>query len=347
MGIIKREKRNGVTVFHLKKDMSDAEIAKKKATFCKRPKLIINYDADVYGEDGKLLLRFRKNVLDKKKIDACYDNVIKFAKNISKTRGTSSGNKGLHEKDKTKKVGVQTNILGAYDKWSIKNKHIFKVLGMKPPMPVRETRFNRLFPENWKKIRPLIQEIDKWYKKLTPEHYRKQKKKARETPYSIKGTAFTTVTTNLNYQTALHTDKGDDAEGFGNLVVIERGKYEGAETCFPQYDVGVDVRTGDVLFMDVHNWHCNYKMFNKSKDVQRLSLVSYLRYDVWKHSRGMSQGDKLKHERKIYAINAKYRKLHCKTKKKCLVDKKNKKRSKAVSKKRKKKKKRVKSRRRK
>ena len=47
MGIIKREKKNGVTVFHLKKDMSDAEIAKKKATFCKRPKLIINYDADV------------------------------------------------------------------------------------------------------------------------------------------------------------------------------------------------------------------------------------------------------------------------------------------------------------
>ena len=123
---IKREKKNGVTVFHLKKDMSDAEIAKKKATFCKRPKLIINYDADVYGEEGKLLLRFRTNVLDKKKINACYDNVIKFAKNISKTRGTSSGNKGLHEKDKTKKVGVQTNILGAYDKWSIKNKHIFK-----------------------------------------------------------------------------------------------------------------------------------------------------------------------------------------------------------------------------
>ena len=32
---------------------------------------------------------------------------------------------------------------------------------------------------------------------------------------------YPTVTTNVNWQTSIHTDKGDDSEGFGNLVVLE------------------------------------------------------------------------------------------------------------------------------
>ena len=43
----------------------------------------------------------------------------------------------------------------------------------------------------------------------------------------IINTAFTTITTNV--KTRLHKD---DDEGFGNLIVIEDGKYEGSETCF-------------------------------------------------------------------------------------------------------------------
>jgi hypothetical protein len=52
-------------------------------------------------------------------------------------------------------------------------------------------------------------------------------------------------------------DDGDFREGFGNLSVIERGEYDGAYTLFPRYRVGFDVRTGDFLAMDVHEWHCN------------------------------------------------------------------------------------------
>ena len=41
-------------------------------------------------------------------------------------------------------------------------------------------------------------------------------------------------------------------EGFGNLTVIERGKYHGGYTCF--VNIGVDVRRGDgFLAMDVQN----------------------------------------------------------------------------------------------
>jgi hypothetical protein len=96
-------------------------------------------------------------------------------------------------------------------------------------------------------------------------------------------TSFTTVTTNVNYQTSIHTDKGDDVEGFGNLAVIERGPgYDGGETCFPQYGIGVDVRTGDILFMDVHQPHANLPIKLKDKDESfRLSIVCYLRKNVW------------------------------------------------------------------
>jgi hypothetical protein len=79
----------------------------------------------------------------------------------------------------------------------------------------------------------LIQDVDKLYAKLTPDHYKLQRKKANQTHFKIPGTSFTTVTTNVNYQTSIHTDKGDDDDGFGNLAVIERGEYSGGETCFP------------------------------------------------------------------------------------------------------------------
>ena len=68
------------------------------------------------------------------------------------------------------------------------------------------------------------------------------------------------MTINHNWRTALHKDAGDLKEGFGNLVVLEEGKYKGGETGFPQYGVCVDVRQGDFLAMDVHEWHCNTKL---------------------------------------------------------------------------------------
>jgi hypothetical protein len=174
-----------------------------------------------------------------------------------------------------------SNIFGFFDRWSPIQKVVFKKLGKKPKVDVRECSFNMDYPELYEKTIPLIQDIDKMYKKMTPEQYELQRKKADQTHFRIPDTAFTTITTNVNYQTSIHTDKGDDVEGFGNLVVIERGEYKGAETCFPQYGIGVDVRTGDTLFMDVHQPHANLPMVKSDKETKRLSIVCYLRKNVW------------------------------------------------------------------
>ena len=137
------------------------------------------------------------------------------------------------------------------------------------------------------KIIPLIKDIDKQYKSLFPEHYKKQRAMANKTKYKIPGTSFTTVTTNVNLQTGVHTDKGDYEKGFGNLVVIESGKkYKGGFTGMPQYGVAADVRTGDFLGMDVHQLHGNEPLDGPEGEYERLSLVCYLRERIVEKTKG-------------------------------------------------------------
>jgi len=306
--IVKHERKGGIDVYHVKKNITDAGMEKYKHQFV-TPSLIdiiINDDADVYTDDGRLLLKFRKGKLSKDKIDTFYENMIDFARTTSTNRKLTSGLRTkTRSKSKTEKpdLAAMTNIVGYFDSLGPSQKALLKRHGMKLNPAVRETRFNMLYPDKFKKLIPLIREIDSYYEKIVPDHYKRQHRKAKQTYFKIADTAFTTVTTNVNYKTAIHTDRGDDAEGFGNLVVIERGKYTGAETCFPQYGVGVNVRTGDVLFMDVHEWHGNLPIRLENKEAVRLSIVCYLRHRLWEKTRGKTKKFMKRHV-------ATYRRLH-------------------------------------
>lgn len=300
--IIKRENKNGIDIMYVRADKTDDEMEKVKNKLLKRSSItdIIKNDTDVYTEDNRLLLKFRKNKLNKKKIDDFYDNVIDFAKKSYTTnRGSASGSSKKNVSDNPK---VFSNVIGYIDNFSPKQKFLLKQQNKTVKYNVRECRFNVDYPEKYKKLMPLVQEIDDNYKELIPENYKKQLKKANETYFRIPKTSFTTITTNVNFQTSVHKDKGDDEDGFGNLSVIENGKYDGAETCFPQYGIGVDVRNGDILFMDVHEWHGNLPMVSKSKDAIRLSIVCYLRYKVWKNTLNVTKKQMMKHNKTIKSI---------------------------------------------
>ena len=287
--IEKKEKKGGITIYHVKKDYDDDKLSKVMNKKLKRSDIkdVIDDDADVFTEDGKLLLRFRKNKLNKEHINDFYDNVIDFAIPPTSNRGSASGSKSKNVYDNPK---IMSNILGYFDKLSPKQKAKIRDSGNKAPkITVRETRFLADYPDKFQKLVPLVKEIDHFYKTLVPDNYAKQKKKANQTPFHIADTAFTTVTTNVNYQTTVHRDKGDDVEGFGNLAVIEHGKYKGGETCFPQYGIGVNIRTGDVLFMDVHQPHGNLPIELETPDAKRLSIVCYLRRRIWEQTNGKTK----------------------------------------------------------
>jgi hypothetical protein len=304
--IVKHEKKGGIDVYHVKKNITDAGMEKHKHQFV-TPALIdiiLNDDADVYTDDNRLLLKFRKGKLSNDKIDAFYENMIDFARTTSTNRKLTSGLKTTKKGNSAKPdLAAMTNIVGYFDSLGPSQKAMLKKHGIKLNPAVRETRFNMMYPDKFKMLIPLIREIDNYYEKIVPDHYKKQHRKAKQTYFKIADTAFTTVTTNVNFKTTIHTDRGDDAEGFGNLVVIERGKYTGGETCFPQYGVGVNVRTGDVLFMDVHEWHGNLPIRLENKDAVRLSIVCYLRHRLWEKTRGKTKKFMKRHV-------ATYRKLH-------------------------------------
>jgi hypothetical protein len=299
--IIKTEVVNGIKVLTVKEDLTEREARMLKSTQLSREQIptILREDCDVFVklDDGELrpLLKFRKNVLTDSKSQLMFDNVIKFARNSTTTRGTLVSTTGFKYgkskgmRDMKINKPVKSNMFGFFDQLSPAQKYSLKLHKQKLPVGVRLCRFNRDFPEEYKKTLPLISEINSWYKKLLPRHFELQNKKAQETPYHIADTAFTTITTNVNVQTSVHSDKGDDKEGFGNLTVVERGKYEGAETCMPRYGIGVDVRTNDVLFMDVHEFHGNLPIVLKSEGAERLSIVCYLRYKVWLKSKGLKK----------------------------------------------------------
>ena len=313
--VSKTKNKDGITVYTVKKIMSDKAMNSRIGTYFPEShyKIILDKDADVYSinENNKseLLIKFRKNVIPDSLCKIGIECLKKAAMKKHDNRGAAAGpikksllpayandfSKHLNsKKNEANNNSNNTRILGYYSKKtgkfvnnSLGNTSMSNIIGYfdKPDRNIkvnapkcRETAFTSQQVEKWKRVIPLIEEIDKQFKLLIPDRHKAQLKQARETPkFVIKNTAFSTVTINYNWRTALHTDKGDLAQGFGNLVVLEEGKYSGGYTGFPQYGVCVDVRHGDFLGMDVHKFHCNTSIKGITKDFTRLSLVCYLR----------------------------------------------------------------------
>ncbi len=134
-------------------------------------------------------------------------------------------------------------------------------------LPCRLTHFTRTNYEKYNDGLKFIQRIDKLFQRLIPEAHQKQLERANlKSHLKIPKTSFSTITINRNFRTALHKDAGDFKEGFGNLTVIERGKYHGGYTVFPQYGVGINLRNNDFCAMDVHQWHSNTPIYETEED---------------------------------------------------------------------------------
>tara|TARA_Y100001935_G_scaffold247280_1_gene242986 strand:+ start:2708 stop:3748 length:1041 start_codon:yes stop_codon:yes gene_type:complete len=278
-----RPKKLVVQKYLTDKEVSDLEGTWIDESFLKHP--VIRENTDVYykDEEGKehLLLKFRKDCISNALVKTGWDSYKDLAK-PSRGRGASAGpidiksqywsKRSLTEtskwstsymiKDGTKKSKmkvnnqVASNPIGFYEE----SKNFCK-------LPCRLTHFTRTNYDKYKGGLPFIQRIDQMFQKLIPNAYEKQLNQANKKPHlKIPDTCFSTITINRNFRTALHRDAGDYKEGFGNLTVIERGKYHGGYTVFPQFGVGVDVRANDFVAMDVHQWHSNTPIYETEED---------------------------------------------------------------------------------
>ena len=265
--------------------LSDAEFGKKyEGTWFDEDAVdhIIHEDTDVYREepDGSrhLMGKFRKHVIPNDLVQKGWD-AFRLLAIPSRNRAAAAGPINIKGKYWSKRKPVEVTkwsakylIDGKVSKMRVNNVVASGVLGYYESTAFldaacRLTGYTRKGLKNFIHGAPFIEAIDEQFKKLVPEAHAKQLKAIRaKNTYQIGKTAFSTITVNQNFRTALHKDAGDFREGFGNLSVIEWGKYHGGYTVFPRYRIGFDVRTGDFLAMDVHEWHTNSPMYETAED---------------------------------------------------------------------------------
>ena len=268
----------------LKPTLTDEEVNKLKGALLseKDYNTLITYDADVYCEEtGKTIAKFRKKVIPSNIAQAAFDN-LKGAAKPTNNRGIGAGEKenGKFQKRSIKQDGTISNTARAL---TDVNSGIIGYFDRNARFPYcRQTAFNEKEFSKFKKAYPIIKFVDRAYAELMPDEYALQRAVADETSddFVIRDTAFTTVTVNKNWQTAVHTDKGDFEKGFGNLVALRKGRYVGGYFVVPKWGVAFDLQNCDLLLVDVHQWHGNTPIQKIDEDAMRISLVMYYRKNM-------------------------------------------------------------------
>ena len=282
---------------------TDEEIKKLEGYFVQNHHIdtVIDYDCDAYKENGEPLFFFRKNVIPSNICAQAYKS-LRHAVAKGGNRGAAGGvpekrtdkvgliwkeNGTIEKTNKTGKTrGFRVNKNGTISKtheaFNKVESGIAGYFDRQTRIPYcRQTSFNEHKFQKFKAGYPYIKYISDLFQEVCPERWKAQKDMIDKTSndFFIKDTVFTTITINRNFRTAIHQDKGDLKEGFGNLGVLQAGNYEGGLTVMPKYKVAFDVRSGDVCFFDVHEYHGNTEIKAKGK-FERISIVCYYRKNM-------------------------------------------------------------------
>lgn len=227
----------------------------------------VNSSADVFCADGTLLFSYRRRVLDEQQLNEVYHSLVDTArKEKTQRRGLAMGESIS---------GVHSMIAGFWDQQHPR-------MASKADIPCRLSKFSREHPLKWDRVMPLIDKVGNLYQQILPIQYARQESYLSRVPEWRINPVFTTITVNYNWRTALHVDKGDLKDGVSALIVCEQGEWHGGLLGFPRYGVCVDVRQGDLLLMNPHEYHGNTQIRYDSADAVRLSIVAYARQGIRK-----------------------------------------------------------------
>ena len=244
--------------------------------------VVVSESTDVYKPDGTVLARFRKGFLGATETRKAYHGLRGAAYRSDQTnRGVAGGSRNEESVSNTTYIrmdgsksntnraasGSTSGIVGFYDREA------------RRPF-CRTTAYTAKHPQKFAAALPYLVSLDSHFQNLAPERWEAQKMmcEATEPDWIIKGTVFTTITVNKNFQTAVHRDSGDFPDGFGVMTAFSAGEYEGFYLAFPGFDpvVAFDIRTRDLLLSDVHEWHGNTTPCG-TPPWERISLVCYYR----------------------------------------------------------------------
>lgn len=230
--------------------------------------LLINNSVRIYKENGDILAVFLKNHLKDKKLIDIGRKLYRFkgwSNNRVMAAGKKKGGSGLGNANK-----VKSSVVGYLEKT-----HMW---------PCRQTVLYKKHKKSFdNETSELLNFINGEYYKYAKELYKKQYVFSQLVkPMTLNGTVFTTITVNCDFRTRSHVDKGDFKNGLGNLMVFDYTKspkqpWCGGEFLLPEFKLAFDIQEGDLLFVDVHEVHCNSAIYGHG----RLSLVCYARENIF------------------------------------------------------------------
>ena len=276
-----------IKTLYLDKIISDEELETVKGQFLDSGYVhhFIDYDCDVFDSSTKqFIASFRKKRI--KKSHLAWDN-FKHLSVASRGRGASAGpidptSDYWKKRHLIKTSGFRTSYMvkGKVSKMSVNNQVASTPIGFYEKTkalgfdkPCRLTYHTSQALKQYESGKPYIHELDRWYKKIRPHEHKIQLDRSNlKKDFKIDHTAFSTITMNRNFRTAVHKDKGD----FGHTAVLtclEHGKYSGCLFMIPGYGIGIDLRMDDILVANVGLFHCNSELYTtKEQDEYNASL---------------------------------------------------------------------------
>tara|TARA_R110002110_G_scaffold119363_1_gene293844 strand:+ start:109 stop:1014 length:906 start_codon:yes stop_codon:yes gene_type:complete len=273
--------------------------------------MCISEDAIGYKEDGSILFIFKKNVIPKEKRKIYRDALRSQCKMKTKNRGAGGSFVDIKRFPKQavalcNKHGLplkNDKVLGCYFKYEDGkvakrcqgNQVRSGVAGFfdaTAGLKCRKVNWSASNPKRHTLMEELCVIISNHFKAVAPKVWSYQKSMINE-DFIFKDSVFSTLTLNYDFRTACHKDSGDLINSLSTLTVLEEEEdnYNGFYTGLPEYKLMFDVRDGDTLIFDAHEYHCNTEYEVKShklgyNDIEerafagRMTIVAYLRNGI-------------------------------------------------------------------
>jgi hypothetical protein len=192
-----------------------------------------------------------------KQDDFSFENWLENVSNLSVIERKKEAHKveNKYISDTTYANQVNSGIAGWFDRY--------------PRIPYgRATAYTQHSFDKFKMSFPFLQTLDRGFAELLPTRHAAQREAADKID-----------SVNKTFRTAAHRDAGDFTNGLSNLLVLSNnGNYSGGYLILPEVRVAVNVRPGDLLLVNNHEYiHGNTPIVVNDEVAERISLVCYLR----------------------------------------------------------------------